>query len=443
MSEFDQHTLRDEEIRGGFEPDNESFGGTVINTPEPIEAETPVTTEPVIEPITTAEQTSGESVYAPPIPQTPTNPQESDFYPKILLGDPELVEQVEHHKIPQNPEQTPTSATSDFQQPVMDSEPILADLPPVTIPPEPIATIIPPPVEHKKTDEPPPYQAPAQSRTYNAGQNAQNAKPKRGSGSLFDKNALALMITSVLCIIGTGIAYLLLTKNREMLVWLEKMTGQKFQLQSGSLQTTIQPSDSLRRADSLTAMLRQTPDTATTINAGGTGANVSVAAAAQPEPTTLSTNTTNGSVVSSSTQEQTAQSPATAEVETGSNANKNLSNNEPEKSSDSDQLANDTEQPQQKRKTSVVKNKNGKIPPKFAQQGLYTIQVFASPSMLEADTWRRRLERRGFRGVYVVSVQSGGQFVHRVRFGSYRTLAEAEAVARSTGYGDSWVARLR
>jgi hypothetical protein len=75
--------------------------------------------------------------------------------------------------------------------------------------------------------------------------------------------------------------------------------------------------------------------------------------------------------------------------------------------------------------------------------GVFAIQVYASPSIADAEDWVERLKRRGMVNVMVTSQVIRGQTMYRVRFGLYNTLRDAERDAERFGYVGSWVVRLR
>ncbi len=75
--------------------------------------------------------------------------------------------------------------------------------------------------------------------------------------------------------------------------------------------------------------------------------------------------------------------------------------------------------------------------------GVFAIQVYASPSLIDAEEWLERLKNRGLVNPLLTSQVVRGQTMYRVRFGLYNTLQEAERDAARFGYAGSWVVRLR
>ena len=80
---------------------------------------------------------------------------------------------------------------------------------------------------------------------------------------------------------------------------------------------------------------------------------------------------------------------------------------------------------------------------KRLETGVFAIQVYATPSIADAEDWVERLRRRGMANPVMSSQVVRGQMMYRVRFGLYNSLQEAERDAARFGYRDSWVVRLR
>ena len=75
--------------------------------------------------------------------------------------------------------------------------------------------------------------------------------------------------------------------------------------------------------------------------------------------------------------------------------------------------------------------------------GVFAIQVYATPSLADAEEWLERLKQRGMMNPMITSQVIRGQTIYRVRFGLYNSLQEAEREAARQGYIGSWVVRLR
>jgi hypothetical protein len=99
-------------------------------------------------------------------------------------------------------------------------------------------------------------------------------------------------------------------------------------------------------------------------------------------------------------------------------------------------------------KTSIPKPKplsSSALERRATQQinGVFAIQVYASPSLIDAEEWLERLKNRGLVNPLLTSQVVRGQTMYRVRFGLYNSLQEAERDAARFGYAGSWVVRLR
>ena len=96
-----------------------------------------------------------------------------------------------------------------------------------------------------------------------------------------------------------------------------------------------------------------------------------------------------------------------------------------------------TQASKQERSSALERNAARQI------SGVFAIQVYASPSIVDAEEWVERLKRRGMVNPVVSSQVVRGQTMYRVRFGLYNSLQEAERDATRFGYVGSWVVRLR
>ncbi len=79
----------------------------------------------------------------------------------------------------------------------------------------------------------------------------------------------------------------------------------------------------------------------------------------------------------------------------------------------------------------------------YTSNGVFAIQVYASPSQADAEDWVERLRRRGFVNPSMSSQLVRGQLLYRVRFGLYNNLRQAEQDAERYGFAGAWVVRLR
>lgn len=105
---------------------------------------------------------------------------------------------------------------------------------------------------------------------------------------------------------------------------------------------------------------------------------------------------------------------------------------------------NDTEAKSTQKKPTLSKPSSvEKLSAPYLNNGVFAIQVYASPSQADAEDWVERLRRRGFLNPSMSSQVVRGQVVYRVRFGLYNTLRDAERDAERYGFAGAWVVRLR
>lgn len=78
-----------------------------------------------------------------------------------------------------------------------------------------------------------------------------------------------------------------------------------------------------------------------------------------------------------------------------------------------------------------------------SKTGLFSVQVYASPSSEDAEQWLSKLRQKKINGGFVSTQDVRGKKWYRVRFGSYTTMQEAEQMASQSGFGTAWVVRLR
>lgn len=171
----------------------------------------------------------------------------------------------------------------------------------------------------------------------------------------------------------------------------------------------------------------------------------SVSVSSQNKPTTLAANTS--SAASQAQEKAIQEAPATkqtlgAKQTTQAAASTNQSNNQATKSA-SNKQENSISTPTTARAKQA--SSASALERKQTQQisGVFAIQVYATPSIADAEDWVERLKRRGMVNAMVTSQVVRGQMMYRVRFGLYNTLHEAERDAERFGYMGSWVVRLR
>jgi hypothetical protein len=98
---------------------------------------------------------------------------------------------------------------------------------------------------------------------------------------------------------------------------------------------------------------------------------------------------------------------------------------------------------QAQKKTTLTKPALEKFSSPAVGNGVFAIQVYATPSQEDAEEWIERLRRRGLLNPMMSSQVVRGQVLYRVRFGLYNSLREAEREADRFGFAGAWVVRLR
>ena len=207
-------------------------------------------------------------------------------------------------------------------------------------------------------------------------------------------------------------------------------------------------SASVTSANSQTANVYSTqPPTAQNSNAAVKTESSSVAESSQNKPTTLAANTLSATSQAQEQEHSTQVAPTTKQIPgtkqtTSAAPSTKQSNNQATKSASNKQetsiSAPTTAKTKQASSASALERKQ-------TQQisGVFAIQVYATPSIADAEDWVERLKRRGMVNAMVTSQVVRGQMMYRVRFGLYNTLHEAERDAERFGYMGSWVVRLR
>lgn len=74
---------------------------------------------------------------------------------------------------------------------------------------------------------------------------------------------------------------------------------------------------------------------------------------------------------------------------------------------------------------------------------LFTIQVYATPSIDDAEAWKEKLERQNITDVVITSQKIKDRNWYRVRIGSYKSIDEAKSAAQKLGFANSWIDRVK
>ncbi len=78
-----------------------------------------------------------------------------------------------------------------------------------------------------------------------------------------------------------------------------------------------------------------------------------------------------------------------------------------------------------------------------SSKGLYTVQIYSSPSREDAEEWIKRLKTKNIDGSFVSKQTVRGTTYYRVRFGQFSTREEAEGAALHSGFASGWVDRVK
>ncbi|OGU56461.1 MAG: hypothetical protein A2X64_03360 [Ignavibacteria bacterium GWF2_33_9] len=80
----------------------------------------------------------------------------------------------------------------------------------------------------------------------------------------------------------------------------------------------------------------------------------------------------------------------------------------------------------------------------YASQGpIYTIQVYSTPSLKDAQYWVKRLKDMNITTAYISTHEIRGKTWYRVRFGEFPTNEEAKAAAKRNGFESLWIDRVK
>jgi septal ring-binding cell division protein DamX len=84
-----------------------------------------------------------------------------------------------------------------------------------------------------------------------------------------------------------------------------------------------------------------------------------------------------------------------------------------------------------------------KEPVKQTSDELYTIQIYSSPNLDDAQEWLTDLKSKNVNGATISEQKIRDKKWYRVRFGSFKTRQEASDAAAKLGYAQSWVDRVK
>ena len=75
--------------------------------------------------------------------------------------------------------------------------------------------------------------------------------------------------------------------------------------------------------------------------------------------------------------------------------------------------------------------------------GLFTIQIYASPSKEDATEWLNKLQSESINDAFISEQMVRDEIWYRVRFGNFKTKQEAQAAALKLGYSQTWIDRVK
>ncbi|MBX3043423.1 MAG: SPOR domain-containing protein [Candidatus Kapabacteria bacterium] len=77
------------------------------------------------------------------------------------------------------------------------------------------------------------------------------------------------------------------------------------------------------------------------------------------------------------------------------------------------------------------------------EPGVYTVQIYSSPSKEDAETWLNKLRSKNVQGAFISEQNVRDKVWYRVRFGNFRTREEARNAALRLGFAQTWIDRVK
>ena len=96
-----------------------------------------------------------------------------------------------------------------------------------------------------------------------------------------------------------------------------------------------------------------------------------------------------------------------------------------------------------KPRKTTYKDKDLPLPEKPASTGIFTVQVYSSPSKKDALEWLARIKNMNISDSRISSQKIRDQVWYRVRFGKFDTKEKAKAAAKKYGFTQSWIDRIK
>lgn len=78
-----------------------------------------------------------------------------------------------------------------------------------------------------------------------------------------------------------------------------------------------------------------------------------------------------------------------------------------------------------------------------SKRGVYTVEIYSSPSRDDAEEWLARLKKRNVKNAFIVTHKKRNEYWYKVRFGSFKSREDAKDQAKKLGYSQSWVDRVK
>ncbi len=288
-------------------------------------------------------------------------------------------------------------------------------------------------------------------------QQSTSTKPIPHKRSWFGRNAVALGVTSLVSVLGSGAAYMLLSQNGSPTIWIQRLMGKPaLVVVADSIPLRIRTVDSGRAlsdkvigldkeatanssAKALVSALDSTAKALPTEKPTDSSAELTKNSAKNLTTTQVSTSTVSTQALSQNPHKQSVPPPNTGILNNEASQNtKQVA--KPDEKSDTKQLL---KQGSGEKGSGNVAGKAASKPIAALSKSVFTVQVYSTPSILDAERVRNRLKVERLPSVAILSGDVNGRFMHRVRFGSYPTQQDAERMVAKIGYRDAWIIRLR
>ena len=99
--------------------------------------------------------------------------------------------------------------------------------------------------------------------------------------------------------------------------------------------------------------------------------------------------------------------------------------------------------PKNSAKNETTRYANTKYSRSKSDKGVYTVEVYSSPSRDDAEEWLKRLKKKNIKNAFIVTHKRRDEKWFKVRIGNFETKEEAKDKAKKLGYSQSWVDRVK